>query len=135
MTTSTRAAKRAGLSTAIIIAIGVVCTSLLLVLTITIIIALIIYVRRKTKEMCVDLNQTDGNTEFNNSPSSNRKGHASPKMNSSPQHSNGHSVQLNNIYEREPRRAGSPAASDFDVSVKTVGSLSTSTFVDSSLKA
>lgn len=128
---STRKTVAVSLSAATIIAIGVVCTSVLLVLTITIVILLIIYVRRKTKEIGVDLNQTDGSAESKKSPSSNRKGHASPKLNSSPRHSNGYNVHLDN-YEMEPRRAGSPpTAADFDVSIKTVGSVSTSTFVES----
>ena len=127
---STRIPVAVSLSAATIIAIGVVCTSILLVLTITIAIVLIIYVRRKTKEIG-DLNQTDGSAESENSPSSKRKGHASPKLNSSPRHSNGYNVHLDN-YEMEPRRAGSPpTAADFDVSIKTVGSVSTSTFVES----
>lgn len=84
--------------------------------------------------MNVDLNQTDGSMESDNSPSSKRKGRVSPKMNSTHRHSNGYNVQLND-YNIEPRRAGSPAVAELDVSIKTVGSLSTSTFVDSSSKA
>ena len=117
-----------------IIATGVVATSVLLILTITILVLLIIYLRTKTREMLVNLKHPDGGSvKSDNSPSSKRRGHSSPKIKPSPLHCNGNSVQLSD-YESEPRRAGSPERLDLDQSTRTVDSLSTSTFIDSSLK-
>ena len=115
-----------------IIVIGVVGTSVLLILTITILVLLIVYVRRKTTQITVDLNHPDGSIKSDNSPYAKRKGHSSPKIKPSPLHCKGN-VELND-YEAEPRRAGSrsPERSGFEESTRTIGSLST--FMDSSLK-
>ena len=130
---SEQATLSAILSPQAVIATGVIATTLLLLLTISVLVLLIIYLRTKTREMSVDLNHPDGSVKSDNSPSSKRKGHSSPKIQPSPLHCNGSSVQLND-YEVEPRRAGSPERLDLDQSTRTVDSFSTSTFIDSSLK-
>lgn len=123
----------------VIIAIGVVGTSVLLILTIAILLLLIMYIMRKTRQMtAVDLNHPDGGSvKSDNSPSSKRKGHSSPKIKPSPLHSNGvrYNVELND-YEVEPRRVGSQSPERFDLEESTgsMNGLSASTFMDNSLK-
>ena len=93
----------------------------------------LLILRTKTREMSVTLKHPDGGSVKSDNSPSKRRGHSSPKIKPSLLHCNGNSVQLSD-YESEPRRAGSPERLDLDQSTRTVDSLSTSTFIDSSLK-